>query len=78
MVFRYFELTENVPSEENRELHNRFILHLKHVVGVSYMPGTNGKHVIVNDEQSRSIAEIFGGDNEEFLILYHIDEYQKI
>lgn len=78
MVARYFELTENVPFEENPELHKRFILHLKHVVGVTYMPGTNGKHIIIDDDKSRSITEIFGGDDEEFIILYHIDEYQKL
>jgi hypothetical protein len=39
------------------------------------MPGTNGNHVIVADRVGESITQIFGGTDEKFIDLYHIDEY---
>lgn len=77
MVNRYFELTENTPIEEQRELHAQFKHHLDHVLQVAYMPGTNGNHVIVAGREGESITSIFGGPEEKFIHLYHIDEYSK-
>lgn len=77
MASRYFELTENTPIEEARELHAQFRHHLDHVVKASYMPGTNGNHVIVADRDGESVTQIFGGLDDKFIDLYHIDEYSK-
>ncbi|NWC65138.1 hypothetical protein [Cedecea sp. P7760] len=77
MAFRYFELTENIPIEDARELHAQFKHHLDHVVNVGFIPGTDGKHVVVSDRDGESIAAIFGGPDEMFIHLYHIDEYMK-
>ncbi|UXY08996.1 hypothetical protein N7922_13955 [Kosakonia sp. ML.JS2a] len=77
MAYRYFELTENIPTEEDRELHAQFKHYLDHVVNVGYVPGTYGTHVIVSDRDNESITAIFGGPDEIFIHLYHIDEYMK-
>ncbi|HCA7858257.1 hypothetical protein AAD050_12030 [Enterobacter hormaechei] len=77
MAFRYFELTENVPFEDERELHAQFKHHLEHVVKASFMPGKNEKHVIVAGRDGESITQIFGGPDEKFIHLFHIDEYVK-
>ncbi|KNC11574.1 hypothetical protein AC790_13480 [Pantoea sp. RIT-PI-b] len=78
MANRYFEFNEQIPIEEARELHAQFRHHLDHVVKASYMPGTNGNHVIVADGDGESITQIFGGEDEKFIDLYYIDEYSKI
>lgn len=78
MAFRYFELIENTPIEDARELHAQFLHHLNYVVKASFMPGTNEKHIIVADRDNESITQIFGGPDEIFIHLYHIDEYVKI
>lgn len=78
MAFRYFELIENIPIEGARELHAEFKHHLGHVVKAGFIPGTNGKHVVVTDRDGESITAIFGGPEEKFIHLYHIDEYEKL
>ncbi|KAA5972321.1 hypothetical protein F3I52_09225 [Pantoea sp. M_8] len=57
-------------------LRAQFRHHLTHVVKASYMPGTNGNHVIVVDRVGESITQIFGGTDEKFIDLYHMDEYR--
>lgn len=41
------------------------------------MPGTHEKHLIVEGRGDESITQIFGGHDEKFIHLYHIDEYEK-
>ncbi|EFE3694612.1 hypothetical protein FT227_22480 [Escherichia coli] len=77
MAFRYFELTENIPFEDERELHIQFKHHLEHVVKALFMPGIHEKHLIVEGRDDESITQIFGGHDEKFMHLYHIDEYVK-
>lgn len=77
MAFRYFELTENIPLEDERELHAQFKHYLEHVLKVSFMPGTHEKHLIVEGRDGESITQIFGGPDEKFIHLYHIDEFVK-
>lgn len=76
MSNRYFEMSEYIPIEEKRELRAQFRHHLNHDVKASYMPGTNGNHVIVDDRVGESITQIFGGTDEKFIDLYHMDEYR--
>ncbi|QKN82080.1 hypothetical protein [Scandinavium goeteborgense] len=78
MAYRYFELTENIPFEEEKELHAQFRHHLEHVVKAMFMPDSRGKHIVVSGRDEDSITAIFGGPDEKFIHLYHIDEYEKI
>lgn len=77
MAHRYFELIENKSIDEDRELHAQFKHHLDHVVKVTYMPDTNGKHLVVTDRDEESIEAIFGGPNNIFVDLYFFDEYSR-
>lgn len=78
MANRYFELIENIPYEDERELHAQFRHHLEHVVKAQFMPGTKGKHLIVSGRDGESKTAIFGGPDEKFIHLYHIDEYERL
>lgn len=78
MANRYFELIERTPVEEERELHAQFKHHLDHVVKASYIPNTNGRHLVVTDRDDETIEAIFGGPNNIFSELYFIDEYSRI
>ena len=77
MANRYFELTENIPYEDARELHDQFKHHLDHVLRVSFMPESKGKHLMLVDSDGRSQNELFGGPEEKFIHLYNIEEYSK-
>lgn len=81
MSNRYFVLTKNIPFEDERELHLQFKYHLEHVVKVGYMPESNesnSKDVLVSGRDGETITQIFGGPNERFIHLYHIDELPKL
>ena len=78
MANRYFELTENIPFEEERELHAQFKHHLDHVVKAMVISEYQGKHLVVAERDGETITQIFGGPDEKFIHLYHIDEYPKI
>lgn len=77
MTSRMFELTENIPREDEPELHNQFIHHLKHVLGAEFMPSKKETMVIIRDNEGRTITELFGGEGEKFINLYHIFELEK-
>ncbi|EPI2798865.1 TPA: hypothetical protein OPR04_004492 [Citrobacter koseri] len=77
MGYRYFELTELTPIEDERELHAQFVHHLQHVLKAEFIPGTKGKNIVIEENEGKSIPELFGGHGDKFLILYDIDEYFK-
>lgn len=78
MATRYFELTERTPIEDERELHAQFLHHLRHVLKAEFVPGKNGKHIVIEEIEGKSIPDLFGGPDGKFLILYDIEEYSII
>lgn len=78
MANRYFELTEIISYEDERELHAQFRHHLEHVVKATFMPDSRGKHLVVHGRDGDTITQIFGGPDEKFIHLYHIDEYERL
>lgn len=75
MATRYFELTELIPIEDERELHARFLHHLRLVLKAEFISGKNGKHIVIEESEGKSIPDLFGGPDGKFLILYDIEEY---
>ncbi|WP_316390465.1 hypothetical protein [Citrobacter farmeri] len=78
MATRHFELTERTPIEDERELHAQFHHHLRHVLKAEFIPGKNGKHIVIEESEGKSIPDLFGGPGGKFLHLYHIEEYLNI
>lgn len=77
MANRYFELTENIAYDEAPELHNQFMHYLRHELKATFITETKDKHVVVADNQARTISELFGGPEDKYLNLYHIFEFSK-
>ncbi|WP_187322241.1 hypothetical protein [Serratia marcescens] len=78
MSNRYFELTENIPFEDEMELHLQFRHHLDHVVKVKYMSESSSNDLVVSGRDGETITQIFGGPDERFIHLYHINEFPKL
>lgn len=78
MAERKFELILNTSLEDERELHAQFKHHLDHVIKAVVIPGTKGKHLLVQGRDGETLEEIFSGQDGKFLNLYHISEIDEI